>query len=142
MKDCLHCLRFERLTSDVGKCRLHNKEVKVNDYCEDYASDVTFLNSKEGWFVVCGRQRLGAFKSLRGIDPVEVAGKLKVHPKNVFKAKLRMLKEPSEQLEKFDDTVEVNGLTVHPVFNGLLKKVHPVIGVINGSAYILSLIHI
>jgi len=39
-------------------------------------------------------------------------------------------------LDEMKDVVQVGDLTVQPIFNGLSKKVHPAVGVVDGVAYV------
>ena len=132
---CINCLRYIALTPNLGRCRLHDREVQPTDSCEDYASDIMLLNTKKGWYVICGRDSVGPFNYLEDID-VKVAEELKVDVKDVFRAKARAYREPSKPLDVAEDIIELNDLTVQPIFNGLSKKVHPAIGVVDDIAYV------
>ena len=137
---CAKCLRFEGLADDVGKCKLHGREVKASDSCDDFCDDIEFLNTKNGWAVIAGRGVLAGFEYLEEIDPVVVAERLGLHPKDVFKAKMRVYRSPSTPIMVDDDIIELGDLTIHPIFNGLAKKIHPAIGVVDDVAYVGALL--
>ena len=134
-KICGNCLRFEALTADSGKCRLKGKMVRSSDSCNKFADDVKLLNSKNGWYVIVGFDSIGPYSYLQEIDAVEASQRLGVSIKDVFRAKMRAYREPSNPIE-LDDSFELSSMTVRPVFNGLSRKIHPAIGVIDDIAYV------
>jgi len=136
LRICKNCLRLNTVTGNVGTCRLHNKEVMAQDSCEDFADDIQFLNSKHGWTIICGKRSVSGFQYLEDIDVYEVAEKLAVNPKDVFRAKMRAYRSPSTPITIEDNVIELENLTIHPLFNGLSEKIHPAIGVINEIAYV------
>jgi len=132
---CRNCLRFEALTVDSGKCRLKGKVVGSSDSCHKFADDVKLLNSKAGWYIIVGSDSIGPYMYLQDIDAVEASQRLGVSIKDVFRAKMRAYREPSNSVE-LDDTFELSSMTVRPVFNGASKKIHPAIGTIDDTAYV------
>jgi len=97
---------------------------------------VTLRLAEEGWYVRAGDRELGPFKYLSDIDPVEVAEKLKVHPQEVFKAKLRVKAYDHSLRVEDQEIIELEDLTVQPSFEPLAIKVHPAIGVVEDHAYV------
>jgi len=136
VRKCANCLRFKPLAGDLGKCRYHDRQVEAADVCEDFADDIQFQNTKDGWFVYCGRTAVGPFQYLEDIDYIEVAAKLGVDGKQLFKAKMRAYKSPSPPIEVDADVIELEDFSIHPVFNGLSQKIHPAIGVVDDIAYV------
>jgi len=133
---CRNCLRFEPIAEDIGKCRLKGKQVKAEDSCENFCREIELLNNNDGWFVLAGFRTAGPFQYLEDIDHVSVAEQLGVEPKEVFKAKMRAYRSPSTPINVDDGCIELDNLTIQPIFNGLAKKIHPAIGVVDGVAYV------
>ncbi|RLI19924.1 hypothetical protein DRO54_07370, partial [Candidatus Bathyarchaeota archaeon] len=133
---CRNCLRFEPIVENIGKCRLTNKQVNAEDSCADFCDDIEFLNTKSGWAVIAGRNVVAAFNSLEDVDPLDVAEKLRVEPKEIFKAKMRVYRKPSTPINIDDSFIELENLTIQPIFNGLAKRIHPAIGVVDGIGYV------
>ena len=133
---CKNCLRFEPIAEDIGKCRLEGRQVKAEDSCENFCREIELLNNSDGWFVLAGFRTAGPFQYLEDIDHVSVAEQLGVEPKEVFKAKMRAYRSPSTPINVDDSFIELDNLTIQPIFNGLSKKIHPAIGVVDGVAYV------